>query len=87
QSKAIQQALAAYNTAALTLDPPQPKLTWAEIVEYTTIAEFELLRTGAQEDIHNLEWADSRNGEVTICWLKMTCRHEELTHLNVEIKK
>ncbi|KAF8586498.1 hypothetical protein K439DRAFT_1273083, partial [Ramaria rubella] len=87
RSKAIQRALAAYNTAALTLDPPQPKLTWAEIVEYTTITEFELLRTGVREDIHNLEWANSRNREATICWLKMTHMHEELTCLNVEIKR
>ncbi|KAF8580817.1 hypothetical protein K439DRAFT_1619489 [Ramaria rubella] len=87
RSKAIQRALAAYNTAALTLDPPRPKLTWAEIVEYTTIAEFELLRTGAQEDIWNLEWADSINRQATICYLKMSRAREELTRLNVEIKR
>ncbi|KAF8573706.1 hypothetical protein K439DRAFT_1624875 [Ramaria rubella] len=50
-SKAIQQALQAYNKAALTLDPPRPSLAWAQIVEYTTITEFELLHMGAQEDI------------------------------------
>ncbi|KAF8525694.1 hypothetical protein JB92DRAFT_2542029, partial [Gautieria morchelliformis] len=43
RSKAIQRALKAYNDAALTLDPPRPKLTWSQIVEYTTLAEFELL--------------------------------------------
>ncbi|KAF8591347.1 hypothetical protein K439DRAFT_1644311 [Ramaria rubella] len=44
RSKAIQRALALYNTAAPTPDPPWPKLTWAQIVEYTTIAEFKLNR-------------------------------------------
>ncbi|KAF8586198.1 hypothetical protein K439DRAFT_1236274, partial [Ramaria rubella] len=87
QSKAIQRALSAYNTVALTLDPPWPKLTWAEIVEYTTIAEFELLHTGAREDIWNLEWADSRNQQATICYLKMSHACKELTWLNVEIKR
>ncbi|KAF8580520.1 hypothetical protein K439DRAFT_1519701 [Ramaria rubella] len=47
RSKTIQRVLQAYNKAALTLDPPCPNLTWSQIVEYTTIAEFELLRIGA----------------------------------------
>ncbi|KAF8577078.1 hypothetical protein K439DRAFT_1535191 [Ramaria rubella] len=46
-SKAIQRVLQAYNKAALALDPPHPNLTWAQIVEYTTTAEFELLQMGA----------------------------------------
>ncbi|KAF8575282.1 hypothetical protein K439DRAFT_1370273, partial [Ramaria rubella] len=54
RSKVIQHALASYNMAVLTLGPPRPKLTWAQIVEYTTIAGFELLRTGAREDIWKL---------------------------------
>ncbi|KAF8580833.1 hypothetical protein K439DRAFT_1355894, partial [Ramaria rubella] len=87
RSKAIQQALASYNTAALTLDPPRPKLTWAQIFEYTTVAEFELLRTGAREDIQNLAWADARNQEAMICHLKMVQAEEEITRLNIEIKR
>jgi len=69
------------------VNPPCPKLTWAQIVEYTTIAEFELLCMGAQEDIHNLEWANARNHEATICHLKLLCAQKEITRLNVEIKR
>ncbi|KAF8530648.1 hypothetical protein JB92DRAFT_2694935, partial [Gautieria morchelliformis] len=71
RSKAIQRALSSYNKAALALDPPRPKLTWAQIVEYTTIAEFELLRSGAREDILNLAWADARNREAIVYHLKI----------------
>lgn len=87
RSKAIQRALASYNQAAAEVDPPRPKLTWAQIVEYSTIAEFELLRTGAREDIRNLDWADARNRRATLCHLKLVRAHEEVTRLNVEIKR
>jgi hypothetical protein len=87
RSKAIQRALVAYNQAASTLDPPRPKLTWVQIVEYTSIAEFELLRTGAREDIRNLDWADARNRQATICYLKMTRAREEIQRLNIETKR
>jgi len=73
--------------AALALNPPHPKLTWAQIVEYTTIAKFELLCLGAWDDIRNLEWANARNREATICHLKLFHAQEEITHLNVEIKR
>jgi hypothetical protein len=87
RSKSIQRALHVYNQAATGLDPPRPKLTWAQIVEYTTIAEFELLRSGAREDIRNLEWADARNREATIYHLKMARAREEIKRLNIEIKR
>jgi len=85
-SKTIHCALNAYNQAALVLSPPWPKLTWTEIVEYTTISEFELLQCSAHEDIHNLEWADARNCHTTICHLKLIHAQEEVYHLNVEVK-
>ena len=87
RSKAIQHALDAYNQAAQKLYPPRPKLLWSQIVEYTTTAEFELLRMGSREDICNLEWADTRNREATVCHLKLTRAHEEIKRLNIEIKR
>ena len=52
--KAIQQASMAYNKAVTSFDPPHPKLTWAEIIKYSTISKFDLLCSGAFQDIHNL---------------------------------
>jgi hypothetical protein len=87
RSKAIQRALVAYNQAAALLQNPRPKLTWAQIVEYTTIAEFEILRIGAREDIRNLEWANARNRQASIYHLKLIHAREEITRLNVEVKR
>ncbi|KAF8479455.1 hypothetical protein JB92DRAFT_3277834 [Gautieria morchelliformis] len=87
RSKAIQRALSSYNKVALALDPPRPKLTWAQIVEYTTIAEFELLWSGAREDICNLAWADARNREAIVYHLKILRAKEEIVRLNVEIRR
>lgn len=87
RSKAIQRALVAYNTAAAQLDPPRPKLTWAHIIEYSTVAEFELLRVTFNGDICNTEWMDRCNREATLCYLKLKRAQEELTRLNVEIRR
>jgi len=87
RSKAIQRALITYNQAALTLDPPRAKLTWAQIVEYSTLAEFELLRAGSREDIRNLPWADARNRQATVYHLKLLRAQEEIKRLNIEIKR
>lgn len=86
RSRAIQTVLAAYNQAASALEQPHPKLTWHKIVEYTTIAEFKLLRSGARQDIRKLPWADARNREATVCHLKLRRAQEEIHRLNIEIK-
>ncbi|KAF8523118.1 hypothetical protein BU17DRAFT_64016 [Hysterangium stoloniferum] len=78
RSKAIQQALITYNDLAVKMIPPHPNLTWAEIVEYSTIAEFELLQIGAWEVIQNLEWAKAYNHEATRCHLKALHAKEEI---------
>lgn len=87
RSKAIQRALNAYNIAATKIDPPRPTLTWAHIVEYTSIAEFELLRSGLNGDIRNAEWMNQQNREATICYLKLQRAKEEIHRLNIEIKR
>jgi hypothetical protein len=87
RSKSIQRALKAYNIAAALLIPPRPKLTWEQVVEYTTIAEFELLRSGAHEDIRNRDWADSRNREAGVCHLRLLRAREEIQRLNIEVRR
>ena len=87
RSKACQRALRAYNIAAANLDPPHPQLEWSDIIEYTTLAEFEILRIAAREDIRNLEWANARNRQATVCHLKIKRAKEEIIRLNVEIKR
>ncbi|KAF8462508.1 hypothetical protein JB92DRAFT_2776632 [Gautieria morchelliformis] len=86
-SRAIQRALKTYNDAAQKLDPPRVKLSWSEIVEYITLAEFELLQSEARDDIHNLNWAETRHRESTISHLKILRAQEEIQQLNIEVKQ
>ncbi|KAF8586312.1 hypothetical protein K439DRAFT_1615297 [Ramaria rubella] len=71
----------------MALEPAWPKLTWAQIVEYTMLAEFELLWSAAHDDIRNLQWEDAKNRQAAICHLKILQAHEEVTHLNIEVKQ
>ncbi|THU80673.1 hypothetical protein K435DRAFT_823619 [Dendrothele bispora CBS 962.96] len=50
RSKAIQTAIEAYNKAARALDPPKPQLSWSDIMDYTFLSEFDILRH-TREDI------------------------------------
>lgn len=54
-------------------------------MEYTTLAEFDLLRTAAREDIRKLPWADKINRQVTIYKLHMERAQEELARVNIEV--
>ncbi|KAJ6489337.1 hypothetical protein C8R47DRAFT_955330, partial [Mycena vitilis] len=44
RSRTICTALARYNDAAVALDPPQRVLSWNNVVEYTFLADFDILR-------------------------------------------
>ncbi|KAH6906938.1 hypothetical protein BKA70DRAFT_1372270 [Coprinopsis sp. MPI-PUGE-AT-0042] len=50
RSKAIRAALDRYNDAAKRMLPPRPQLTWDQIVDYSFLADFDLLRD-SREDI------------------------------------
>ncbi|KAI6035894.1 hypothetical protein BKA83DRAFT_4506432 [Pisolithus microcarpus] len=56
-SAAIRTALDWFNTAARTCSPPHPQLTFKEVVEYTFLADFDLLRNATREDISQRLWA------------------------------
>ena len=43
RSHAIQTALTNYNCLAAALDPPQPILNFKEVIEYSSLAEFDIL--------------------------------------------
>jgi len=76
QSEAIHNALTQYNTEAAKLTPPQSKLSWKEVVEYTFLAEFELLRHSCN-DIHHQQWADLAHHEATLQYLHLQQAHEK----------
>ena len=48
-TEAIQRALDAYNSAAAQLNPPHESLTWARLMDATTLADFDLLWDSRQD--------------------------------------
>ncbi|KAA1475563.1 hypothetical protein DENSPDRAFT_860864 [Dentipellis sp. KUC8613] len=82
--RAIQTALAKYNTAAKAIDRPQ--LEWKDVSTYGGLAEFELLRE-CREDIRAQPWTDSRNRQAAVHTLKIERAHEECDRLDVEIRR
>lgn len=78
--------MANYNTEAQKLRPPRPKLTWDEIVEYSFLAEFDLLRH-ARTDIRTELWTDPSRREATVKYLQLQHAKEEIERLNREVRR
>ncbi|KAH7904048.1 hypothetical protein BJ138DRAFT_1019678, partial [Hygrophoropsis aurantiaca] len=57
RAPAIRNALARYNKYAELLDPPRLPLKWEQIVEFSFLAEFDLLRE-TDSQIHAKRWAN-----------------------------
>ncbi|KAI6006783.1 hypothetical protein EDD15DRAFT_2383819 [Pisolithus albus] len=78
RSAAIRTALDRFNTTARACSPPRPQLTFEEVVEYTFLADFDLLRNATREDISQRPWASP-------AYFKVCRAEEEIKRLNVEI--
>ena len=60
--KAISTALDNYNAIASLMDPPAPLLEWKQLVDYTSVSKFELLKySSSYKDITAEPWAVPRN--------------------------
>lgn len=88
RGKAISTALDHYNTIAPLMDPPAPHLGWAELVDYTFIAEFELLKYSSSfRDITAEPWAVPGNREMTTKYFKLVGAYAELHRCNYETRR
>lgn len=85
RSTAIASALKRYNEAAASLNPPKLLLTWAEVVQATAVAEFNLLQD-SPGDIASKPWAEGPCCEAMNLYFGIKRAHEEFDRLNVEIK-
>ncbi|KAG6874966.1 hypothetical protein C0992_005766, partial [Termitomyces sp. T32_za158] len=74
---AIRNALAAYNAAALALNPPKPTLDWSCVSHYTFLEEFDILRD-TWHDIQQKPWAQLVIHEIMKQDLKVQRAREEL---------
>ncbi|KZT16712.1 hypothetical protein NEOLEDRAFT_1027881, partial [Neolentinus lepideus HHB14362 ss-1] len=86
RSTAIQNALKKYNALARVHTPPRPQLSWNEIVEYTFLGEFELLRH-SRTDIRDAAWAQPAQREVTLKVLRLERAREEIQRLDIEAQR
>ncbi|KAH7904631.1 hypothetical protein BJ138DRAFT_1138490 [Hygrophoropsis aurantiaca] len=86
RSAAIRTALDRYNAAAQALNPPRPQLKLDEIVEYTFLADFDLLRESRQ-DVSTRPWASPAGRLAMDSYFKMCRAREEIQRLNVEVQR
>ncbi|EIW79818.1 hypothetical protein CONPUDRAFT_74154 [Coniophora puteana RWD-64-598 SS2] len=86
RGSAIRSALQEYNSAAASLNPPRPQLSWDDVSRYAFLADFDLLRD-AREDISTRAWAKPAARSAMDMHFKILRAREEIARLNVEIKR
>ncbi|KAI6018452.1 hypothetical protein BKA83DRAFT_4127671 [Pisolithus microcarpus] len=84
RSAAIRAALSQYNAAAKPLG--RRTLEFDEVVEYTFLADFDLLRD-TRQDVSTHPWASPTARLAINTFFKLCWAEEEVTRLNVEIHR
>ncbi|EMD33917.1 hypothetical protein CERSUDRAFT_97846 [Gelatoporia subvermispora B] len=88
RGKAIRSALSKYNSLAVQMQPPAPTLDWKDVVNYTFISEFDLLRhSHTSGNVTQRPWTVPYNREVAAKYWKIRGAYDEITRLNVEIPR
>lgn len=86
RSRAIGTALANYNRLAKTLDPPCADLNFQEVLLYSSLAEFDLLRD-TRNTVRSRVWAQPAYQIAMACHYKVRCTRIELKRANTEIMR
>ncbi|KAJ6470196.1 hypothetical protein C8R47DRAFT_988867 [Mycena vitilis] len=86
RSRTIKTAIEQYNTAAGALEEPREPLSWEEVVEYTFLSDFDLLRL-SRHDIRSEGWAQPGGREAMDQYFKLLRADEEIERLNIEIRR
>ena len=68
------------------MSPPRRQLCWDEVVEYTFLSEFDLLRD-TRQDISCRPWATPAGRQAMDSYFKRRRAEEEIVRLNVEIRR
>lgn len=88
RGKAIRTALKRYNSLASQMDLPAPILEWKDVLNYTFVSEFDLLRhSHGTSDVHKKPWTIPFNREVAAKYWKVRGAYDELKRLHVEIPR
>ncbi|KAJ7892561.1 hypothetical protein B0H14DRAFT_3081486 [Mycena olivaceomarginata] len=86
RSKTIRTALGRYNAAATSLDPPRRTLKWEEVVEFTFLSDFDLLRDPEGNAVIR-PWATPAARALMDTHFKILRAKEEIQRLNIEIRR
>ncbi|KAJ7670822.1 hypothetical protein DFH06DRAFT_981090 [Mycena polygramma] len=86
RSRTIRTALARYNDAVVALDPPRRVLTWKDVVEYTFLADFDILRD-PEANTTIRPWATPAARELMDTYFKIERAKEEIQWLDIEIRR
>ncbi|TDL14847.1 hypothetical protein BD410DRAFT_701546, partial [Rickenella mellea] len=86
RSNTIRKALDKYNKLAVEVQPPRPTLSFKEVVSYTFLAEFDLLRD-ARQDVRERPWSKPVYREAMERWYKLQCARDEIDRLNIEVQR
>ncbi|KAJ3725334.1 hypothetical protein C8R42DRAFT_718822 [Lentinula raphanica] len=86
RSKAIQNAVKAYNTAALALNPPRDTLDWSKVSHYAFLDQFNILRD-TRHSVFDQPWAKPINRSLMKQRRWIERAREEVVWLNVEIRR
>jgi len=84
RATAIRNALNRYNKYAAELDPPRAPITWDQVVEFSQLSEFDLLRD-TENQLLDKRWAVPRNRQASAKYFDMQRAKEEIVRCNVEI--
>ena len=69
----------------MELFPPRPTLDWDQVVEYTFLADFDLLRD-TRQDIRTCPWATPAACLAMDSYFKVLWAAEEIQCLNVHVR-
>jgi hypothetical protein len=83
---AIKTALDAYAEAAAAMEPPRKALTWKNVVDMATLADFDLLHD-VKNSILNENWTDPEIRAAMALHFRLKRAQEEVHRLNVEIRR
>ncbi len=86
RSKAVRRAVAAYNRAAVQLQPPKATLEWKVVSHYNFLDDFHLLKD-SRGDLRDRAWADPVIREAMHRFQRLSRAREELVYCNVGVQR
>ncbi|KAJ6614643.1 hypothetical protein B0H10DRAFT_1802889 [Mycena sp. CBHHK59/15] len=86
RSDAIRRAIGIYNEAGAMLTPPRERLVFADIINATSLVDFDMLRE-TRQDIREQAWTQPARREAMVLYFGIKRAKEEIQRLNVEISR